>query len=84
MKIILNLVLQLLHLKGRYWDYFPQEMVSLKMTKNQLMLLHQLTRSTDEIMSLLEDPTRQDSWDRRGMVVGNVQSGKTSNFIALA
>ena len=38
---------------------------------------------TDEVMGLLEDPARLGPWDRRGMVVGQVQSGKTSNYIAL-
>ena len=38
---------------------------------------------TDRILELLEDPGRPGSWDRRGMVVGEVQSGKTSNYIEL-
>ena len=38
---------------------------------------------TDRIMELLEDPERPGAWDRRGMVVGEVQSGKTSNYIEL-
>ena len=39
---------------------------------------------TDQILALMEDPTRPGMWDRRGMVVGEVQSGKTSNYIELA
>ena len=38
---------------------------------------------TDRIIGLLESPDRAGSWDRRGMVVGEVQSGKTSNYIEL-
>ena len=38
---------------------------------------------TDRILELMEDPERPGSWDRRGMVVGEVQSGKTSNYIEL-
>ena len=38
---------------------------------------------TDRILALIENPKRQGSWDRRGMVVGEVQSGKTSNYIEL-
>ena len=38
---------------------------------------------TDRILELLEDPQRPGAWDRRGMVVGEVQSGKTSNYIEL-
>ena len=36
---------------------------------------------TDRLLELLEDPERTGPWDRRGMVVGEVQSGKTSNYI---
>ena len=38
---------------------------------------------TDRILALMEDPARPGTWDRRGMVVGEVQSGKTSNYIEL-
>ena len=38
---------------------------------------------TDRVLDLIEDPRRPGSWDRRGMVVGEVQSGKTSNYIEL-
>ena len=38
---------------------------------------------TDRILELIEDPARLGAWDRRGMVVGEVQSGKTSNYIEL-
>jgi len=39
---------------------------------------------TEGILDLLEDPARPGSWDRRGLVVGSVQSGKTGNFLGLA
>jgi hypothetical protein len=39
--------------------------------------------STDKILGLLEDPLRPGSWDRRGLVVGHVQSGKTGNYTGL-
>ena len=35
------------------------------------------------IIERLEDPQRPGPWDRRGMVVGDVQSGKTSNYTGL-
>jgi hypothetical protein len=38
---------------------------------------------SNQILSRLEDPLRTGPWDRRGMVVGQVQSGKTSNYTAL-
>jgi len=39
--------------------------------------------STDSILSDLEDPKRQEKWETKGMVVGDVQSGKTSNYTGL-
>ncbi|MBC6479606.1 MAG: Z1 domain-containing protein [Hormoscilla sp. GM7CHS1pb] len=42
-----------------------------------------LDKLTDQILERLEDPQRKGAWDRRGMVVGQVQSGKTSNYIGL-
>lgn len=39
--------------------------------------------STDGILGMLENPKREGPWDRRGLVVGHVQSGKTSSYSAL-
>lgn len=38
---------------------------------------------TNMILERLEDPSRDGPWDRRGMVVGSVQSGKTANYTGL-
>lgn len=38
---------------------------------------------TDEILGRLGNPGLLEEWDRRGMVVGHVQSGKTSNYTGL-
>jgi len=38
---------------------------------------------TDEIMDYLGDPRDDNDWDRRGLVMGHVQSGKTTNYSAL-
>lgn len=38
---------------------------------------------TYDLLRRLEDPKREGTWDRRGLVVGHVQSGKTSNYIGL-
>jgi len=59
----------------RYRDY--QE------SKLSDVVVDGLDESTDDILSLLEDPHRTDHWDRRGLVVGHVQSGKTSNYTGL-
>ena len=38
---------------------------------------------TDIILGLLQDPTLDGEWERRGLVIGHVQSGKTANYLAL-
>jgi len=38
---------------------------------------------TGMILERLEEPGRNPPWDRRGMVVGSVQSGKTANYTGL-
>jgi hypothetical protein len=48
------------------------------------LVLNELDRSSDRVLELLGDPNRQGLWDRRGMVVGHVQSGKTQHYIAVA
>jgi Z1 domain len=42
-----------------------------------------LDDATNNILELLEDPLRTGAWDRRGLIVGHVQSGKTSNYSGL-
>ena len=46
-------------------------------------VIESLDISTDNILEQLENPSRQPRWDRRGLVVGDIQSGKTSNFVGL-
>jgi hypothetical protein len=38
---------------------------------------------TDEILDLAGDPTEPGPWKRRGLVLGDVQSGKTGTYLAL-
>ena len=42
-----------------------------------------LNNSTDELLDLLGDPNESGDWKRRGLVVGDVQSGKTASYAAL-
>ena len=42
-----------------------------------------LDKSTNRILSHLEDPRSKDGFAIRGLVIGHVQSGKTQNFSAL-
>ena len=63
----------------RYWDRYRQKL-SRTLPESAI---NALDVSTDEILSQLEDPSREGFWDRRGMVVGHVQSGKTGNYTGL-
>lgn len=36
-----------------------------------------------KILGLLQDPTDDDAWSRRGLVIGHVQSGKTANYLGV-
>ncbi|MFZ6749597.1 Z1 domain-containing protein [Undibacterium sp. Ren11W] len=42
-----------------------------------------LDKVTDEILDLMGDPGTESGWPRRGLVMGDVQSGKTSNYTGL-
>jgi hypothetical protein len=42
-----------------------------------------LDRSTDELLDLLGNPALDTPWERRGLVMGDVQSGKTASYAAL-
>jgi len=46
-------------------------------------VMKELDESTSEVIDLLGDPKREGIWDRRGLVVGHVQSGKTQHYTAL-
>lgn len=42
-----------------------------------------LDRIADEVLDLMGDPSKDGQWKRRGLVMGDVQSGKTATYIAL-
>ena len=46
-------------------------------------VIDELDRSSDRVLELIGDPKREGLWDRRGMVVGHVQSGKTQHYTAV-
>ena len=46
-------------------------------------VINSIDAETDEMMDLLSDPTQQLAFQRRGLVIGDVQSGKTSTYLAL-
>lgn len=46
-------------------------------------LIQSLSDVSKNIVGLLQDPTSDGTWDRRGLVIGNVQSGKTANYLSV-
>ena len=66
------------------WDLSRRYMKWLESAKHMPpAVLGRLDEVTDQILGRLERPNRPGPWDRRGMVVGYVQSGKTSNYTSL-
>ncbi|WP_111748841.1 Z1 domain-containing protein [Salinisphaera orenii] len=63
-----------------YWDRYRRLLGDKGFSGRVLANLDQLT---DRTLGLLENPRKDGRWDRRGMVVGHVQSGKTANYIGL-
>lgn len=64
------------------WKYWPRYRASLESFFGHHSL-DALDEDTDRIVELLGDPKRAGSWDRRGLVVGDIQSGKTGNLIGV-
>ncbi len=42
--------------------------------------MDELKASSARVLALLDDPTQEGKWQRRGLVVGDVQSGKTAHY----
>jgi hypothetical protein len=63
-----------------YWQRF-HKLLSKKDWPPQVV--GTLDRVSDEILDLLGNPAQTDHWERRGLVVGDVQSGKTATYTAL-
>jgi hypothetical protein len=47
------------------------------------LVMATLDRATDELVDLMGDPEQHGEWKRRGLVVGDVQSGKTATYSAV-
>jgi hypothetical protein len=63
----------------RYWQRYRDWLEA----KLPSAAIDELDDTTDAVLGLLEDPLREEPWDRRGLVVGHVQSGKTGNYTGL-
>ncbi len=66
------------------WDFWDRYRRYLEEEKGwSPTTVDRLEQLTDSILERLEEPQRPGDWSRRGMVVGQVQSGKTSNYTGL-
>lgn len=63
-----------------YWDRYRK---ILELKDFPPTVIAKIDEVTDRTLDLLENPAKKGAWDRRGMVVGHVQSGKTANYIGL-
>ncbi len=63
-----------------YWNRYQRLLVLKGLPKDVVISMEKVT---DKILSRLGNPGKQEQWDRRGMVVGHVQSGKTANYTGL-
>ena len=64
-----------------YWNRYKEYLLGDKNWADNVV--NALDRVGDEILDLLGNPAEQNSWKRKGLVLGDIQSGKTSNYIAL-
>ena len=63
-----------------YWNRYRQHLIQEVFPTASITTLDDIT---DRVLGLMQDPQRDGPWDRRGMVVGHVQSGKTANYAGL-
>ncbi|WP_042150450.1 Z1 domain-containing protein [Paucisalibacillus sp. EB02] len=64
-------------------NYYIENYMAYMKNDLPLEVLDTIDEDTDVIMNNLADPELEEAFSRYGMVVGHVQSGKTSNYAAL-
>ena len=62
------------------WLAYKQLLIS---QERPLKVIDKLDELTDEILDLAGDPNLEGAWARRGLVLGDVQSGKTGTYLGL-
>lgn len=63
-----------------FWDAYKKYLDAKGIAAGTITKLDHLT---EDILNRIGDPQKPGAWDKRGMIVGDVQSGKTSNYIGL-
>lgn len=68
-------------LPAKFWDRYRLYLLKEKHWNGDTV--NELDKTTDEIMDLLGNPEQGEGFMRRGLCIGDVQSGKTSTYIGL-
>ena len=63
-----------------YWNRYRQHATAAGLPPEVVTTLDSVT---DTILGYMGNPEKSGAWDRRGLVVGHVQSGKTANYTGL-
>ena len=69
------------NMSSNFWDRYRLYLLKEANWNNEVV--NELDKTTDEIMDLLGNPGQADGFLRRGLCIGDVQSGKTSTYIGL-
>lgn len=64
-----------------YWKRYEKYLLQMKGWNDDVVAT--LDNVGDDILDLLGNPSEQSPWSRKGLILGDIQSGKTSNYIAL-
>lgn len=67
-------------IKPFYWSRYRTDLIKQGWGAK---VVTSLDKVTDEILDLMGNPAGKTGWPRRGLVMGDVQSGKTSNYTGL-
>src|ERR1700733_1281162 len=66
-------------IEWRYWDRYLLYLEE----RIPRSAVDSVDKVSNDILERIEDPERPGPWDRRGLVMGHVQSGKTANYCGL-
>lgn len=64
-------------IRWKFWERYRSYLIRRQLPQPAI---NSLNRITDRILDLCGNPAKEGKFDRRGMVVGDVQSGKTANY----
>ena len=65
------------------WTYSDAYEIHLMQEKWPPQVVDGISDVGERILGYLQDPKSEGAWDRRGLVIGNVQSGKTANYVGV-